>query len=453
MSIVTKQRLCLFSLCLLAFCGSISAQNVGIGTTSPVENLHVDSTIKVGKNQAFASGSPRKNLIKFGDGNYVTIGEEQNDDRMYLRYGDLILQKSSASLGSGYIGVNTDAPNATLDINGSFRLRGNGAAAGKVLVSDANGVATWQTTDLTLPYLGVTSNTTGDKFAVFNQSGTNSAGYFENTNAGSYSPALEGKYAKGVGIGVRGEAQSSNSASPMAIQGFLGGNGTNGYAVYGTANNATAIAGATSAGIGVSGTATSAGGIGGVFHGNPGAKALQTSGSIQLKNIGEGVGKVLTSDANGNATWQAPSGTATVASLNSAATIPSNTLYHALSLSSTCGACFDDLDVMNGSAFYIAKTGVYEINVNVAWLINNFPGSAKFEISVGQITSTYKEYLRVKNNYTYNASNPEQNQNLHGVVKLTAGEYVSISVRQESGINQMIGSASSATRFSIKLLY
>ncbi len=42
------------------------------------------------------------------------------------------------------IGIKTTDPQAALDINGSFRLRGNGAAAGKVLTSDADGTGTWQ---------------------------------------------------------------------------------------------------------------------------------------------------------------------------------------------------------------------------------------------------------------------------------------------------------------------
>ena len=140
------KRFLLFSL-IVCFVWALQAQNVGIGLTSPLENLHVDSTIKVGKSITLnTTANPgRKNLLKFGDGSYVTIGEEVSDDKMYIRYGDLVFLKSNGSTGNGYIGINTESPSAQMDINGTFRLRSGSPAAGKILTSDASGNATWQT--------------------------------------------------------------------------------------------------------------------------------------------------------------------------------------------------------------------------------------------------------------------------------------------------------------------
>ena len=45
----------------------------------------------------------------------------------------------------GNIWVGTNAPSTKLDINGQVRIRGGAPGAGKVLMSDATGVATWQT--------------------------------------------------------------------------------------------------------------------------------------------------------------------------------------------------------------------------------------------------------------------------------------------------------------------
>lgn len=42
------------------------------------------------------------------------------------------------------IGINTSSPSAQLDVNGSLRIRGGSPGQGKVLVSDANGLATWK---------------------------------------------------------------------------------------------------------------------------------------------------------------------------------------------------------------------------------------------------------------------------------------------------------------------
>jgi hypothetical protein len=50
---------------------------------------------------------------------------------------------------TGNVGINTTSPTTTLDINGQIRVRGGAPANGKVLTSDANGNATWQTPTLT----------------------------------------------------------------------------------------------------------------------------------------------------------------------------------------------------------------------------------------------------------------------------------------------------------------
>jgi len=44
----------------------------------------------------------------------------------------------------GNVGIGTTSPGARLDVNGQIRIRGGGPAAGRVLTSDASGLATWQ---------------------------------------------------------------------------------------------------------------------------------------------------------------------------------------------------------------------------------------------------------------------------------------------------------------------
>ena len=130
---------------LLASVVFVNAQKVGIGVTTPTEILHVDSTIKVGKNTSLGSSTPnRKNLIKFGDDAYVTIGEEITDDKLYIRAGNISLLRSTGSAGNGRVGIMVDTATATLDLNGTLRLRIPGAADGNILTSDANGNAIWK---------------------------------------------------------------------------------------------------------------------------------------------------------------------------------------------------------------------------------------------------------------------------------------------------------------------
>jgi len=45
----------------------------------------------------------------------------------------------------GNVGIGTTNATATLDVNGTIKIRGGSPAAGKVLTSDANGLASWST--------------------------------------------------------------------------------------------------------------------------------------------------------------------------------------------------------------------------------------------------------------------------------------------------------------------
>lgn len=46
---------------------------------------------------------------------------------------------------SGSVGIGTNAPGAKLHVNGQIRINGGSPANGKVLTSDAAGLASWQT--------------------------------------------------------------------------------------------------------------------------------------------------------------------------------------------------------------------------------------------------------------------------------------------------------------------
>ncbi len=126
----------LFTLIAISFSIMVDAQNVGIGTTTPDEKLQVDSVIRVGKNAIIQTGSTRKNTIKFGDGNFATIGEQDKDDRIVLNAG-------SFSFRNGNVGIGVDSAIAKLDVVGSLKITNGSQGVGKVLTSDAAGNATW----------------------------------------------------------------------------------------------------------------------------------------------------------------------------------------------------------------------------------------------------------------------------------------------------------------------
>jgi|GEM_PF-856506 len=132
-------RSIVFLLIIIGATNLLSAQNVGIGTTTPNYPLTVA-----------ADGSLRGIAQKNGT---VEIGFWTSTGSAFLQTWsphDLNfatnngIARLTLANSTGYLGINTGSPSAQLDINGTFRLRGNGAGIGNVLTSDALGNATWQ---------------------------------------------------------------------------------------------------------------------------------------------------------------------------------------------------------------------------------------------------------------------------------------------------------------------
>jgi trimeric autotransporter adhesin len=69
-------------------------------------------------------------------------------------------EKNLLFLHGNRVGVNTNLPDATLDINGSLKIKDGNQGTGKLLMSDAAGMATWQNVNATaLNGWGVVGNT------------------------------------------------------------------------------------------------------------------------------------------------------------------------------------------------------------------------------------------------------------------------------------------------------
>ena len=118
----------------------LNAQNVGIGTTTPTAPLLVIA------NDTARGIVQKKDEVEMG---FYTAGgvaflQTWSPTSLFFATGNGS-QKISLIHGSGFVGINTGVPTAQMDVNGTFRLRGNGAGAGKVLTSDGSGNATWQT--------------------------------------------------------------------------------------------------------------------------------------------------------------------------------------------------------------------------------------------------------------------------------------------------------------------
>lgn len=137
-----KQAISIFLITTFQFSLNSFAQNVGVGNPTPTEKLHIDSgNVKLGRPVWTTTANDR--VIKFGDGDFVRLGEIGADDRMELQAKDFIFKPSNAAF-SGNVGIGTSvAPTAKLEVNGNFKLTNGSQAAGKVLTSDATGNSTW----------------------------------------------------------------------------------------------------------------------------------------------------------------------------------------------------------------------------------------------------------------------------------------------------------------------
>lgn len=130
--------------------------NVGIGTSAPLSTLDVRSN----SNPAITVGTPslQGGSIFFGNPNHgisrnsfgvsgnilniFTLGNPS--DIIFSNGGDASPTERMRINTSGLVGIGTSAPAARLDVAGNIKIADGTQGAGKVLTSDANGLASWK---------------------------------------------------------------------------------------------------------------------------------------------------------------------------------------------------------------------------------------------------------------------------------------------------------------------
>ena len=203
-------------------------------------------------------------------------------DRLFVIGNGTSTQRSNAMtvLKNGNIGLATHQPTQVLDINGQIRIRGGNPGSGKVLTSDAQGVASWlESTSFNLPYTGSVSSG-GDAFKITH---TGSSG---NAISGIHSHGDYGNYGI-LGNSLDGVVAYSNTYSGWGIYAIQGSNSDQAGTFFGN--------------VLVNGTLSKAGGSFEIDHPlDPQNKILRHSfvESPDMMNIYNGN---VTTDHNGNA--------------------------------------------------------------------------------------------------------------------------------------------------------
>ncbi|MDZ7270301.1 MAG: tail fiber domain-containing protein [candidate division KSB1 bacterium] len=296
--------------------------DLGIGLTNPTARLHVaggsvflENDLNLCWRNAAGTAYPR--ILELNASDRVLVGNTAAAGGTEIQSGDDIQLVSGASTlmhlekTTGYVGIGTITPAQKLDVAGTAQMTGfkmpTGAAAGRVLTSDASGVGTWQA-----PPAGIGGGGTANYLSKF--TGATTLG-----NSGIFESAA-GK----IGIGTTAPSAKLEAVGSMRV---LPGTGT----YYPTTGKGLELSYSESTDIGTLAAydrSTSAykrlwlrGNPTIINYGGPGqnvgiglvtdpTERLEVDGTVKMTGFkmptGAANGYVLTSDASGVGTWQAP---------------------------------------------------------------------------------------------------------------------------------------------------
>jgi hypothetical protein len=269
--------------------------NIGIGTCSPSSKLEVSGQIKI------TGGGPGNNKILASDAGGLASWKTATDlglalpagsNNQTLRHDGTSWIANSLLINDGTnIGIGTAAPGAKLDVSGQIKISGGAPGAGKVLTSDAAGLASWQTSVASGGTIGGSGTTNYVAKFTSNTSIGNSQLFDNGSNIGI------GTASPSVKLDVNGETRVSVlDIASGATSGWT--DQLRWYAADRTTLNHLFFTDR-----GASDQLTLA-----LNYSGGKNDILRIIGRIQITGGAPGTGKVLTSDASGVASWQTPSG-------------------------------------------------------------------------------------------------------------------------------------------------
>ncbi len=278
---------------------------LGVGTSDPLGNNFHNS---IGQGQITISGVGDGNntysALYLDDNNFNPgasntwvishrkgEGVADQDNLVFSRYDFAgALTSKMVIMTNGNVGIGTVTPGAKLEVAGQIKITGGTPGVGKVLTSDASGLASWTTAGGG----GLPSGTSGQ---TLRHDGTNWVANSNLFNNGT-----------NVGIGTTSptqklEVEGGNISIDSWDSQYRGGYSAGGYSdrrmiggAHGWVSNMLYINGWNDW-------------SGGVSIGGPGGSSnLYVTGQVKITGGSPGAGKVLTSDASGLASWQAAGG-------------------------------------------------------------------------------------------------------------------------------------------------
>lgn len=258
------------------------AQNVGINTNSPQYLLHLDGKTNNGTIWSETSSATKKSALMLNVPKAGSVGP--------TFYNNLEIEKNGES-ASGTIAGGIPLANlgrVTTGVEAGSMLIGT--LANTPLHFVTNNQERLKITEAGL--FGINNSPTSyGIFSVWaNSNFPDKAGiYVQNTNT---DPSQSQTGISSSTFGPKGIAFGASSSIGAS---FVSSGETTNYAYFGTTGDVGVSMGAyTLGGTALRGKATT-------------GKALHTTGSIKMTGIGEAAGRILTSDANGEASWQDPS--------------------------------------------------------------------------------------------------------------------------------------------------
>lgn len=307
--------------------------NVGIGTSAPVYPLVVlkdqnFETISLVQNQTFGTAAAaslnfnvngNSSYLRSYNAGYTSSGHARSLGMSLFNpaAGGISYVSSDASgahrfyvagssdayevvriNSSGNVGIGTTSPGAKLEVNGQVKITGGIPGAGKVLTSDAAGLATWETPASGADNLG--NHTATQNIALsgkyLSADGDNEGVFI--TPLGVVSFETGGSQVFEIGDRIYSQVpfqmnEDGNATTPAI--GFANGGG-----FFSPSVNVIAMTTMNSERMRIN----SSGNVG-IGTTNPGAK-LEVAGQVKITGGSPGAGKVLTSDASGLATWETP---------------------------------------------------------------------------------------------------------------------------------------------------